>query len=284
MSSNTRSLLKVLTFGTLVSSNAWAQKSEPSSAPAQPAADQAAADAEQLDVDAIKKKYWATGDESSIGVVQNRLYSKAGKFQLGLNGGVSFNDPFVTTRSIGGSVGYFFNETWGVSLLAYKNLNSDSNAYTVLRRAEKDTNRVKTNGYVGVEGLLSLLYGKLSLLGKSIIYYDMNLMAGIGVNKTVSGADLVGGSCVPTAAVPCRTLWTSSKNEPVLHLGLGQRFYLSKYFSLRADYRLMYSGETIREQVVSAQYGSEVGRRDAYTHSFQLGVDVLFGFSGSKKK
>src|SRR5882724_4686107 len=65
---------------------------------------------ERVNVENIKQKYWARGDESELGVVQNRLYSKAGKFELALFGGLLSTDPFLNVTALGGSLGYHFSE------------------------------------------------------------------------------------------------------------------------------------------------------------------------------
>ena len=41
-------------------------------------------EAERVNVDTIKEKYWARGDQSELGVVQNRAYTKAHKWEFGL--------------------------------------------------------------------------------------------------------------------------------------------------------------------------------------------------------
>src|SRR5438045_1608715 len=51
-----------------------------------------AAGAEEVKIEQIKQKYWAGGEEAQVGVVQNRTYSKAHKWSLGVEGGVAFND------------------------------------------------------------------------------------------------------------------------------------------------------------------------------------------------
>src|SRR3954471_9123833 len=75
---------------------------------------------EKADVGAIKEKYWAKGDESELGVVQNRLYSKSGKLEIGGFGGLTSSDPFLDVKQLGGSIGYHFSELWAVHLFGWK--------------------------------------------------------------------------------------------------------------------------------------------------------------------
>src|ERR1035437_10116113 len=54
--------------------------------------------AEELKIDMIKRKYWAEGEATQMGVVQNRAYSKANKFSLGVDIGYNFGDPFLSNK------------------------------------------------------------------------------------------------------------------------------------------------------------------------------------------
>src|SRR5690606_27320312 len=71
----------------------------------EPTASPAPQEGQKVDVDQIKKKYWARGKESEMGVVQNRLFSKAGKLHFGTFLGVTFVDPFLSVYPLGFSAG-----------------------------------------------------------------------------------------------------------------------------------------------------------------------------------
>lgn len=271
-----KNTLILASLATLVLANAGGaqaadkKKELPASAPSAPATPAAPAapssDGERVNVESIKEKYWARGDESEIGVVQNRLYSKNGKFDIGLYGGVITTDPFLTVQTLGGSVGYHFTEYMSLHAIGWKAYVGKSGAYTSFQEvivsgggvaAIPATNNPRS--YFGMEGVWSILYGKLSLLGASIIYYDMHLLGGAGVTGTENGS----------YATPS--------------LGLGQKVYLSKTASLRLDYRLLYYRETLKHKVDPAdasnfsKNGQVIGDRNNFTNSITLGVDFLFG-------
>lgn len=209
---------------------------------------------EEVNVEAIRKKYWAKGRRSRLGVVQNRLYSKAGRFSLGVTGGVAFSDPFLTTRTVGGNIGYYFNEFFGIHLIGWKDFVSASSALETFEESRGATaNTNEPNYFAGTEASVSMIYGKLSLLGAKIIYYDLHGLIGGGVTDTESGL----------YATP--------------HIGLGQRFFLSKLFSLRIDYRLQFYRETILEKEIPTKLGQPQGQRDNWQNNIQLGVDFFFG-------
>lgn len=208
---------------------------------------------EQVNVDAIKEKYWARGNETELGVVQNRTYSKKGRFEVGLLGGVIYSDPFLSIQTLGLELAYHLSETIALQVLAMDYFSNPSGALETFRSVENATTNVNNpKGYLGSEVAASVLYGKLSVLGKSIIYYDLHLLGGLGVTNTDSGKYFT-----PT-------------------VGIGQRFYIDQHFSLRVDYRLQYFRETILESQIPAQMGQSVGTRNNWGNTITLGIYYLF--------
>lgn len=254
----TRALsLSLLALFTLASAQAGersksaTKKSAPTAAPAD-TADQA----EQLNVEKIKEKYWAKGDENAMGVVQNRLYSKSNRIQFGFFFGAVNNDPFLSINNWGFNLTYHLSEYWGLALLYWKDMAKSSQALTTLE-AIPPGNTTSTNPpyyFVGIEALYSVLYGKLSVLGKAIIYYDMHVAAGGGMTFTEGG------------------------NYITPMVGVGQRFFLDNHWSLRFDYRFQLYRETLYEkQIGNPSYGQPVMQRNNMGHIILLGVDFMFG-------
>lgn len=213
----------------------------------------AAPDGEQVNLDAIKEKYWARGDETELGVVQNRTYSKKGKIDLTLMGGVLFSDPFLDVKTAGFSLGYHFSEYFSVHAVGIRHFVSGSTALQTFQQSlGATTNTNQPNYYIGAEANASLFYGKLSVLGKSIIYYDFLATGGGGITNTESG------------------------NYITPSLGIGQRFYLSKLASVRLDYRLQYYRETLIEKQITTKLGQPTGQRDNWSNVITLGVSFMF--------
>ncbi len=210
-------------------------------------------DAERVNVDRIKEKYWARGDESEIGVVQNRLYSKSRKIELGLFGGLLSSDPFLSVAAIGASAGFHFNEYLAVHAFAWKDAVSRSTALEVLEKGGKKANTNPPKVFYGAEASASLLYGKLSVVGKAIIYYDFHLLGGAGITSTESGSYLTP------------------------FIGIGQQVYLNQSLSLRVDYRHMRYTEDIKEKEITPLLGTVVGQRTNFTGAVTLGLTILFG-------
>ncbi len=213
---------------------------------------------ENTDVGSIKQKYWTRGDNSEIGVVQNRIYSKAGYLEAGIFGGWILTDPFLSVHSLGGRLGYHFNEFWSVHAIGWKDFSSHSSAYTDIESQRGAVPVVNNpNWFAGGELQASLMYGKLSFLGKSVIYYDFHILGGGGTTNTENG------------------------NYLTPYAGIGQQIYLSKSVALTVDYRLMAYYEDLKETAPPpAATGQYLYSRWNWTNSITLGVSVLIGNSG----
>ena len=223
---------------------------------AEQAPDKIEPDNGSVEVEGLKKKYWASGEESEVGVVQNRLFSKSKRFHLGVSGGTVINDPFLSTKSYGVNTGYHFTEFFGVNLMYWKLPTNKSSALEAFESPPRTGAQANTNypkSYMGGEVSFSPVYGKLSLMGSKIMYYDLHFLMGAGMTDTENGRYATG------------------------HTGVGQRFHLSQLMSVRIDYRAMAYRETIKEKVIPAKLGQDVGQRMNWNHSISIGLEFSFG-------
>jgi outer membrane beta-barrel protein len=219
----------------------------PSAAPS-PSGEDAA---EQVQVDKIKEKYWARGDETETSVVQDRMYSKNHKVEFGLFAANVDGDPFLSTHSLGVSLGYNFTEYFAVRALGWKNWNSSSSALTTLQNQTGTTaNTNPAQYFYGTEAVGSVMYGKLSLLGNAIIYFDAHVTGGLGNTKTASG------------------------NDFTQYIGIGQSIYVTRSMALNLDYRFMHYGETVIGQNTN-NFGQDLGNRSNTSGLVSVGVTFL---------
>lgn len=211
------------------------------------------ATAQAVDVDSIKQRYWAQGEQAELGVVQNRTYSKEKKFTFGVSYGSTSSDPFLSVSQLGLSLTYHFSEYIGFGITGFGFFTGKSNALTTFETYSLATaNTVYPFNYIAAEGSASLLYGKLSILGKSIIYYDLYLLGGVGRINKEGGPGLA------------------------YHAGLGQRFFISKHWSIKFDYKLLMYNENLIEKVNPATLGQIAGNRNNFSHTINFGIDFLF--------
>lgn len=192
---------------------------EPSAAPAPQAA---SADTRNADV------YW--GKKRDLSVVQKRLFTKDGRLEFTVFGGLIPNDPFLTYFPVGGRINYYFVESLSVEVAgAYTG--SGVQSETDLKGFLKNNTNIQANTDLldqqiwraNTMVVWSPFYGKMALLDDYLSHFDINLAAGLGVVQTES----------PT---PERDGF-ETELKPEGALGAGFRFFLTDWFALRLDYR-----------------------------------------------
>ena len=211
-------------------------------------------EAEQVEVENVKKQYWAVGDETRLGVVQDRYYSKAERLQLGVFAGIYSGDPFFDTKSFGGIIGYHFTEYLAIKALGWKdNINNSSALNKFVSVAGVGTNSNRTRSFVGAEGVISPLYGKLSLFGKLILYFDLHLSLGVGSTDTDNGRYI----------------------SPFM--GIGQEVFVAKSASISIDARWLTYKEDIVERIKAGPtFGQKIDEQTVYNNLAALGFNYYF--------
>ncbi len=230
-------ILTILFF--LSISQAWAE--EP------PKAQPGLETGEQVDVSKITDKYWAQGKDTELGVVQNRKYTSSGRLELGLLAGTTSTDPFLSVHQYGLSLGYHFNQYFSAHLIGWKDSVSPSDAYRAFQ-AQNPGYGVGTNApknFYGVQFNENFLYGKASLFGNTIIYVDLFLLGGFGINNATNG------------------------NSFAPFLGLGQNIHLNQYMAIHLDYRIMHFSENV-------PYQGSLQQRSNNTDAVTLGLSLFY--------
>lgn len=193
----------------LVSATSWAQT----------APKPEARESDKLDIRKLEQKYWSAKDDD-FSVVQNRRYVKKERFYLTGSYGIPFNDPYSTGSIAGASLGYFFNERWGLE----GNYNSASLSQNDAVKQFVDTygaipnhNIVKSNYFLS--GIWVPFYAKMSVVDKSIIYFDMGLSVGVGqLDYEIAQAE-----------------GNAPQNTMAYKIGVFQQIFFSEHFAIRAD-------------------------------------------------
>lgn len=207
---------------------------------------------EKLNVQGIKEKYWAKGDENELRVVRNRLYTKEGKFTLGAFVGRISQDPFLDINNVGANVLYHISEYFSLGVTGWRSIVRASSALEEFERQQRTTvNNNHPKSYIGAEVTYSPLYGKLSLLGEAIIYFDIFVIGGLGRTDTEAGSYIT-----PT-------------------LGIGQQVYLTQNIGLKLDYRTQYYKEDTLQKAPVATYLQKVGERTVFNHVLTLGLTLM---------
>lgn len=154
-----------------------------------------------------------------LAIIHPRYQPKFKRFQLFGGGGAVLNDPWYTQLSLMAKGTYHFTDIFGVELSW---IGFSGTASTMAQQLEKNlqvqvASLVRPQSYMGAALYLSPIYGKMSLLNKRIVPYDVYFTLGYGsTNLSAALQNQVG----------------------TLHLGAGQIFALSRNLSFRWDIAL----------------------------------------------
>ena len=258
-----QTILSLTVLAVVVPSAAWAaggkSKTQDASASApQPTASPAPAPApgeEKLDVTDLENKYWSAKD-TDFSVVQNRLFTKAGRFSGSLEYGTFLNDSWTNDPTYELDLSYYFSERYGVTV-TYDSVDSQSNQATQhleSQSGEPDHNQVKN--FYGASFNWVPFYAKMSLLNSSIIYFDMAISPGLGMtsyDQRIQSGD-------------------SMKMAPTLTLDITQHFFLSKHFAIRVDLK----NRWYQNQIDSFKTGSQTSNDVSLTNILMLGFTYFY--------
>jgi outer membrane beta-barrel protein len=213
-----------------------------------------AGSSDKVDVTDLEKKYWASKD-TDFSVVQNRLYSKAGRFALTAQYGFLINDQWSDGPTFSGSLGYYFSERFGIEGHLQVTNSVDNKALSNLKSQAGTANHGKITGYQGLSVNWVPFYAKMSILNSSIMYFDMAISPGVGV----------------TTYDQQREAGNISMTAPTVALDVSQSFFFSKYAAFRVDYKnRWFQEEVVRFRNPSTSVNTETAQTSILTFGFTV--------------
>jgi outer membrane beta-barrel protein len=185
----------------------------------------------KVDISDLENKYWAPKD-TDFSVVQNRTYTKEGRFFLTLDYGRPINDQWSTGSVYGGTLNYFWSERLGLQATYLKAdlTNNDANDFLATNYGSgvrPDFNRL--NSYYGLGFNIVPFYAKMSFWGKKIIYFDMAITPTVGMTKY--------DQVIQTG--------NQSKTAFTYGVDISQFFFFTNYFAIRADLKSHWSSQDV---------------------------------------
>lgn len=173
---------------------------------------------DKLDVQSLEKKYFASKDDD-FSVIQNRTYTKEKKVFLGANIGIPFNDLYSTGTLVTFEGGYFLNERLGFELnLLNANFNdNDLSTFSTRFGAYPDHNRLLSMKMLTVNYVP--FYAKMSVLDKSIVYFDMGFSLGLGT----------------TEYMILKEEGNEIRVTPSYQIGIYQQIFISEHMSIKVN-------------------------------------------------
>jgi outer membrane beta-barrel protein len=152
---------------------------------------------------------------NEISVIQKRFLPKTERFEIfgALTNVV--NDPWFNLVGMDLRFGYHFTEAWSLELQGISVQSSSRESAKALREKHGvgTESLVSVKGYTGLSAVWTPIYGKMGMLDKKIVPFDMYFALGGGSTQLESGT---GGTTI--------------------HLGTGQVFALSKAWGFRWDF------------------------------------------------
>jgi outer membrane beta-barrel protein len=217
---------------------------------------------DKLDISDLEQKYWAPKD-TDFSVVQNRTYTKAGRVGVSLMTGPILNDTFSEGFNNTLKANYYFDERYGVEFSYIQSELSDTDEISNFRQlsgggVNPDYNREDT--YMGVGFNWVPIYAKVSLLGKKILYFDLQVTPHIGMSSYLQQTD---GSPV-----------ANNKKESAFTYGVDitQFYFLSNEIALRFDIH----NRWYTQDVLAWNTGVKSNTRSHSTQMFLFGVTYFF--------
>lgn len=200
-----------------------------------------------------------------VTVLQNRYFLKSYRPEFGLMAGMIVDEAYLNTSTFGGRSGLFLNEWLGFEVQMLRTRVADSDDRKVLQRKKTlkpsdsgdavpatngqgefvfVTSDPEVNAVHSMQDFTAVaapFYGKLNLLNKWVIYTDLYGVAGVSRIDTDQG-DITG-----------------------ISIGLGERFYIGKSWSIRVD---------VKDRIFTETREGQKMQKNSY--AFDIGASYFF--------
>lgn len=207
------------------------------------------AGSDKLDVQALEQKYWTAKDDD-FSVVQNRAFSKKGKFFGTAHAGLAINDPYYSGSYLGLTGGYFFNESWGVEVNYLNSSFDKSRSFKDILSLGGGPKANELKSKLSINAVWTPIYAKMSVFDRKIIHFDMGLILGvhqIGYENPYSTAAFTNASQIVEA---------SKKESSIGYtIGIMQQFYFRENMAVRVDFTNSFTTEN------QVSFGSTTGAK-----------------------
>jgi outer membrane beta-barrel protein len=158
--------------------------------------------------------------------VRERLFQKAGRFELSVFGGVYAADLLSASYLVGGNLTYHVTEDIGLEA-GFGYSRADSELVRIIEQSRGITLvRIDAPVYIYTAHLIwTIAYGKLRWFGADIGRFDFNLAIGGGITDNTTSRGLTGS------------------------FGFGVKFFFAEWFEIRIDVR----DQILEQELLGAQ-------------------------------
>lgn len=186
---------------------------------------------------------------SDVAVIQRRFLPKSKRFEASVGAFTNLNNPFFQAYGVEVKGAYYLTEKWGiVGIGDYATTSSRQITDDLNKKSGITTNNLVTSrSFFGGAVKWNPIYGKITLLNKSIVPFDINFDLGGGMTGTTDG-----------------------QSVPTVHLNVAQVFAYSKSTAFRWDFSWNYFQAKATD---NNNKTSTISQSDIY-----LGLGVSFYF------
>ena len=171
-----------------------------------------------------------------IKTLQKKTFLKIGRHEGAIGAGFVTNDPFINRYLVNGSYTYHVTEIFGVEFLGGYALDFGRGDWKAITKQIDAENQVTPDiSKIGAMGAMSFtfspIYGKVAVMGRNIVNFDIFASFGSGVVATKDDLEALQKPDVPIAVN------TQKQLHPTLNYGGGIRMIFNPSFAIRVDAR-----------------------------------------------
>jgi outer membrane beta-barrel protein len=191
----------------------------------------------------------AAADEAQLVekvAVRNRLYSVAGRWELGANFGVSLLSKLTDSYNLNLGVAYnlvdwlAFEVRGGYALGGHSSTADDIQQKFATRTSSTSINDLSDMWQLGAHGILGVrfqpIYGKFNLVAELPVHFQLYVWAGGGVGSFDRTSVVLCGARTTVGCQPNGYI-TQSALKPIFSAALGFRFFAAEHHAIKVEVR-----------------------------------------------
>jgi outer membrane beta-barrel protein len=176
------------------------------------------------------------GKKRVIKTLQKKTFLKIGRHEGAIGAGFVTNDPFINRYMLNSSYTYHVTEIFGVEFMGAYAFDFGQKDWKAITKQIVTENQVTPDiSKIGAMGAMSFtfspIYGKVAVMGRNIVNFDIYASFGSGVVATNDDLEALQKPDVPIAVN------TQKQLHPTLNYGGGIRMIFNPSFALRVDAR-----------------------------------------------
>ena len=228
--------------------------------------------------------------KDSVSVIQKRYMPKTFRGELNLSVSTVINHTFFYLGGVSAKAGGFIREDHGFGVEAFVLLpplfKTVTNDMIGPPNGIVPLGAVLSQYYFGAYYKWSPVFGKFAVLNKKIVYFDMYMTLGAGLNRVVdavkvtseklkkTGRELKGGVCPAPL---------SKRHFPALNLGMGQMFSITQNWAFNWDLKWFLTFVQYKnENLTPCQKQQYKGRRLYTPWDINFSIGLNYYFPGAK--